>query len=126
MNENFNNCSKLNSTIVINIGCTQGDVRLQNGQSVNEGRLEVCINDTWGTVCDDTFQDVHAQVVCRQLGYSVDGARSISAADGNGIIWLDEVMCLGNETELLDCPSNPIGINDCDSSDDVGVRCVGM
>ena len=33
-----------------------------------EGRLEICLNNEWGTVCNQMWNDTNAQVVCRQLG----------------------------------------------------------
>ena len=49
--------------------CNNGDVRLADGNIANEGRVEICIDNVWGTVCDDVFTSVDAQVVCGQLGY---------------------------------------------------------
>ena len=50
--------------------CTDGAIRLIGGSVPTEGRVEVCQNDAWGTVCDDGWTDVDASVACRQLGYS--------------------------------------------------------
>ncbi len=54
--------------------CTNGDVRLVGGSSSNEGRVEFCFDEGWGTVCSGTTWDtVDAQVICRQLGFPVLG-----------------------------------------------------
>lgn len=43
--------------------------------------------------------------------------------EGMGNTWLDETMCSGDETALLDCPANPIGMENCRHREDAGVRC---
>ena len=51
------------------VDCEDGNVRLTNGSSPNEGRVEVCYGVEYGTVCDDYWDELEARVVCRQLGY---------------------------------------------------------
>ena len=53
--------------------CITGQLRLAGSNVVNEGRVEICINNEWGTVCDDSWGTNDATVVCRQLGYSTQG-----------------------------------------------------
>ena len=48
-------------------------MRLEDGVREYEGRIEICYNGEWGTVCDDRIRDPVAEVVCRQLGFSFHG-----------------------------------------------------
>ena len=49
--------------------CNETDIRLIDGAEANTGRVEICLNGIWGSVCDNGWDDRDAQVVCRQLGY---------------------------------------------------------
>ena len=42
-------------------------VRLVGGEDDKEGRVEICYNNVWGSVCDDSWSTNDARVVCRQL-----------------------------------------------------------
>jgi len=99
---------------------------LVDGTSENVGRLEVQINGTWGTVCNTSWGQDQANVACTQLGYS--GALMIGTSDfivtGEDLpIWLDNVMCTGDEAFIWDCSNDGLGIHDCSHIEDVYLVC---
>ena len=60
------------SSIVVTLfeTCVDGDVRLLNGNNSGQGRVEVCLNGVFGSLCDTgRWTDSDARVVCRQLGF---------------------------------------------------------
>ena len=53
--------------------CSSGDVRLVGGERESEGRVEICVEGFWGTVCDSGWSQREAVVVCRQSGFGARG-----------------------------------------------------
>ena len=117
-------------TISLNIA----RIRLIDGPSLRAGRVEVYTNSTgglvnaqWGTICDDNWDIQDARVICHQLGFLDAVAAPLAARYGQGAgpIWLDNVQCLGNESNLFACMHNGIGSHSCKHEEDASVECSG-
>ena len=132
--------------------CTNGEVRLVNGATENEGRVEVCYGNVWGTVCDDYWHTVDANVVCHQLGHQPTGKHWILCHEvayselyvvlftkgatvyysayfgqGTGPIFIHQLTCAGSESSLFQCYWTAYRYNyRCSHSEDAGVRCAGI
>lgn len=108
--------------------CDNGQVRLSNSDVPYQGHVQVCFNGNWGTVCHDSWDYRDAQTVCRMLGYNGTAVSTVFRYFGteSGPIFLDEVRCFGNETQLLDCQAEDPGNHDCSHFQDAGVICSGL
>ena len=99
-------------------------IRLVGGATNIEGRVEIRYGGTWGTICDDAWDNNDAAVICRMLGY--DGGTGTSRASfgqGAGDILMDNVGCTGREASIGLCPHNGWGSHNCRHYEDAGVIC---
>ncbi|WAQ97274.1 NETR-like protein [Mya arenaria] len=98
-------------------------LKLKNGTE-SSGRVEITRNGVTGTVCDDSWDNNDAIVLCKMLGFRFGEARAGGSYGlGTGPIWLDEVECTGEEMSLMDCPSSNWGVSNCDHAEDAGAFC---
>ena len=108
--------------------CIDGDVRLVDGSNPLEGRVEICLNHAWGTICNNQFSTTDATVVCNQLGYDFNGTQVVPISDfteGTGPIFLDGLACRGDEKRVEDCGGPAPGLHTCTHDQDTAIRCIG-
>ncbi|XP_065845299.1 scavenger receptor cysteine-rich domain superfamily protein-like isoform X3 [Oscarella lobularis] len=111
----------------VGVRCYDADVRLLDGPSPREGRVEIFHNKTWGTICDSGWDIEDANVVCNQL-FSVPAVEFKSGAyygSGTGKVWLENVGCKSSDTKLSKCSNSGWGTSSCSHGRDVGVACYG-
>ena len=118
-----NNC---NHNRDASVQCRQGSsvIRLAGG-GANDGRVEVYEYGLWGTVYDDKWDIIDANVACRELGYSGATSAPGKAAygQGSGPILRHDTNCQGSEASLLNCPFEQYGPNICNHGEDSSVVC---
>ena len=112
--------------VLLNFLHRHQSVRLADGGLPYQGRVEIYVKGTWGTVCSYGWWKIkEAEVVCRMLNFFAPIAAPIHSAygEGRGPVWLLSVQCIGNESSLLDCSHGGLGIGGCDHYRDVSVVC---
>ncbi|PKU44389.1 antigen -like [Limosa lapponica baueri] len=117
-------CSAGDAATVICSGLAES-LRLLDGESRCDGRVEISLHGTWSRVLDDDWNIKDAHVVCRQLqcGIAEKAYYLPRSKRGMGHVGLRNVECAGNETQLMLCKtshSQPMGV-----AEDVGVICSG-
>ena len=107
------------------VGVNNGQVRLVDGNTAQDGRVEIWYNSQWNTVCDDFWDINDANVVCQQLGYrgAVTAHQRAHFGQGAGQILLDNLQCTGREASLLECSHNGINQHNCAHHEDASVTC---
>lgn len=108
--------------------CVEDELRLADGGADFRGRVEICRNEMWGTVCNEMWSASDANVVCRQLGYSRHNATASSSAlsgsaDPSAPILFTNVACSGAEAGLLVCSYDDTNLGACTHSNDASVTC---
>ncbi|KAK3107649.1 hypothetical protein FSP39_019166 [Pinctada imbricata] len=111
-----------------------GSVRLKGpAQYSGIGCVEFYYNGAWGSVCDDFWGINNAKVICRQLGYDPNQARSGIPAmydyfrqNVSTQIVLDDIKCNGNEARIDQCPHSPYDVTNCAVDERLCISCLSL
>ncbi|CAH0721254.1 unnamed protein product, partial [Brenthis ino] len=101
----------------------EGRIKLLGGSNKFEGNVYIYHGGRWGTVCDDSWDDAAAHVVCRlfnRTGIATHGSQFGEALER---YWMDDVVCEGTEHSLPQCIFTGWGASDCDVTEVAGVIC---
>ncbi|KAM7074453.1 antigen WC1.1-like [Ciconia maguari] len=108
------------------VTCTQyTGFRLVNGSTACEGRVEVEVLGTWGTLCASRWDLSDAHVLCRHLncGFAESIPRGGHFGRGPGPVWRDSFHCNGTEAHLGQCPVTALGASPCSHESNAAVIC---
>ncbi|KAM6364552.1 antigen WC1.1-like isoform 1-T1 [Pluvialis apricaria] len=117
-----------NHTNAAGVTCTQyTGFRLVNGSTACEGRVEVEVLGTWGTLCASHWDLSDAHVLCHHLdcGFAESVPGGGHFGRGTGPIWRDSFHCDGTEAHLGQCPVTALGATPCSHGNDAAVICAG-
>ena len=93
-------------------------------ESPHKGIVEIFNNGKWGLVCADGWDTHDATVVCQEKNLGTNGIATQAAYNKTETLWLSQINCTGNESQLSFCPHNGIGVlHDCAFV--AGVECFG-
>ncbi|XP_064392932.1 tyrosine-protein phosphatase Lar-like isoform X3 [Halichondria panicea] len=103
----------------------EGEVRLADGPSSREGRVDICDGRYWRTPCQDTWGIEETRVVCRELGFCQQGGRLVTGHSYQEYILFDinEVNCTGDEATLSNCSVTLYYSSNCGNYVGAGVSC---
>jgi len=97
------------------------EVRLMDGKTAHDGRVEVRTNNgQWSTICNVGWDILEAYVVCHMLNYSKAVSAGTANVKGSGPIYPKYLDCYGHETSIEQCSQYSVS---CDHSRDAAVVC---
>ncbi|XP_053619425.1 lysyl oxidase homolog 2B [Plodia interpunctella] len=101
----------------------EGKIKLIGGPTMYEGNVYIYHAGRWGAVCDDSWDDTDAQVVCRYFNRTGIATRGGEYGVAKTKFWMDDVVCQGDEKYLFECIFSGWGSSDCSATEAAGVNC---
>ncbi|XP_077089899.1 scavenger receptor cysteine-rich type 1 protein M130-like [Siphateles boraxobius] len=105
-------------------GVICSEVRLVGGSRCS-GRLEILDDQSWVSVCNAAFDQQDAEVVCRELdcGAPVQVLGEDAFGKGDALMWTQEILGRGNESQIHFCPTSPLEENNCSHEHNIVLLC---
>ncbi|RDD45646.1 Deleted in malignant brain tumors 1 protein [Trichoplax sp. H2] len=121
-------CNKRN---VLGINCAtgpafEGDLRLQDGRKITEGRIEIYHNNQWNTICGSATSGNIGKAACNQLQYSyVQTVYNAYFGTGTASALILSSNCSVNATNTRNCTFRNVvsASSECNHGSDIGVIC---